>query len=109
VSVNFVSKIEKVLSKESCCGVGVAMCCFLSYCQHFPCQMIGIIRQFFWNKSFEERFAHMLDIPRSLHKKGNCNCAKFLTIQERDVFKTAWYKIMGISRSTYMSYKQKRV
>jgi hypothetical protein len=71
--------------------------------------MIGIIKHKFWNKSFEERSAHMLDIPRRLHKKGNCNCAKFLPLQERDVFKTAWYKIMGISRLTYMSYKQKRV
>jgi hypothetical protein len=27
----------------------------------------------------------MLDIPRKLHKKRDCNCAKFLTFQERDV------------------------
>ncbi len=27
-------------------------------------------------------------------------------LQERDVCETTWYKIMGISRSIYMSYKQ---
>ncbi len=29
-------------------------------------------------------------------------------LQENDVYKTTWYKIMGISRSTYMRYKQER-
>jgi hypothetical protein len=48
----------------------------------------------------------MLDIPRRLHKKKNYNYAKFVTFQERDVCETAWYKIMGILKSTYMNYKQ---
>jgi hypothetical protein len=38
MSINSISKIEKVLSEESCRGVGVAMCS-LNYYQHFPCQM----------------------------------------------------------------------
>ncbi len=80
MSITSVSKIEKVLSKESCRGVRVAMCCSLRYCQHFPCQMIRIFRHKFWNKSFEERFAHMLDIPRRLHEKGNCNCVNFFDV-----------------------------
>jgi hypothetical protein len=67
--------------------------------------MMGLLRHKFWNKSFEERFAHMLDIPRKLHRKKECNRAKFVTIQEKDVYKTIWYKIMGIPRSTYMNYK----
>ncbi len=67
MSITFVLRIEKVLNKKSCHGVEVAMCCSLSYYQHFPCQMIGILRHKFWNKSFEERFAHMLDIPKRLH------------------------------------------
>jgi hypothetical protein len=48
----------------------------------------------------------MLDIPRRLHQRGDCNRAKFVTLEKKDVCETAWYKIMGISRSTYMSYKQ---
>jgi len=85
--VNFVSKIEKVLSKESCCGVGVVMCCSLSYCQHFPYQMIGFIKHKFWNKSFEERSAHLLDIPKRLHKKGNCNYAKKFDASKEGCFR----------------------
>jgi hypothetical protein len=32
VSINSVSRIEKVLNKESCCGVRLAMCCLLNCC-----------------------------------------------------------------------------
>jgi hypothetical protein len=32
VSLNFVSRIKKVFSKESYHGVEMAMCCFLNYC-----------------------------------------------------------------------------
>jgi len=68
--------------------------------------MIGILRQKFWNKSFEEKFFHTLDIPRRLHPRRNYNRVKFVMLQEKDVYKIAWYKIMGISKSTYMNYKQ---
>jgi hypothetical protein len=78
VSINFILRIKKVLSEESCCGIKVAMCCLLNCCQHFPRQMIGILRHEFWNKLFEERFAHTLDIPRRFHRRGDCNCAKFV-------------------------------
>jgi hypothetical protein len=36
MSLNFASRIETVLSKESYRGVKVTMCCSLNYCQHFP-------------------------------------------------------------------------
>jgi len=105
VFVNLVSKIEKVVSEESCCRVGVVMCCSLNCRQHFPHQMTRILKHKFGNKSFEEKFNHTLDIPRRLHWRGDCNNAKFVTFQERDVCEIAWYKIMGISTSTYMNYK----
>jgi hypothetical protein len=35
VSLNFVSRIEKVLSEESCCGVRMIICCSLNYYQYF--------------------------------------------------------------------------
>jgi hypothetical protein len=53
---------------------------------------------------FEEKSTHTLDIPR-LHQRGDCNRAKFMMLQERDVYEIAWYKIMGILKPTYMSYK----
>jgi hypothetical protein len=67
VSINSVSRIKKVLSEESCCGVKVVMCCLLNCCQHFLHQMIRILRREFWNKLFEERFVHKLDILRRFH------------------------------------------
>jgi len=48
----------------------------------------------------------MLNIPRRLHQRRDCNRAKFVMFQERDhVCETTWYKIMRISRSNYMNYK----
>jgi hypothetical protein len=94
VFINSILRIKKVLSKESCCGVGVAMCCSLNCCQHFPHQMKGILRHDFENKSFENRSAHMLDIPKRLHQRRDCNYAKFVMLQERDVCEIACYKIM---------------
>jgi hypothetical protein len=52
--------------------------------------MIGILRSEFWNKLFEERFTHTLDIPRRFHRRGDCNCAKFVMLQERDVCEIVW-------------------
>jgi hypothetical protein len=60
--------------------------------------MTGLLRHEFWNKSFEERTTHMLDIPRRLHRRGDYNHAKFMMLQKSDVCEIAWYKIMGISR-----------
>ncbi len=105
VFVNFFLRIKKVPNKESCSGVEVTMCCSLNCYQHFLQEMMGLLRHKFWNKRFEEIIAHKLDIPRSLQQRGDCSHAKFVTFQERDVCKIAWYKIMGISRSTYMSYE----
>jgi hypothetical protein len=47
VSFNVVSKIKIVLNEESCCGVGVEMCCSLNCRQHFLRQMMGIFRHEF--------------------------------------------------------------
>jgi hypothetical protein len=68
MSLNFVLKIEGV-EQESCSGIRVAMCCSLNYYQHFPHQMTIILRHKFWNKSFEKKFAHALDIPRRLNQE----------------------------------------
>ncbi len=95
-----------MLSKESCHGVVAMMCCSLNCCQHLLCKMMGLLKDKFWNKSFEERSTHTLDIPKRLHQRGDYNHAKFVTLQKTDVCETTWYKIMGISRSIYMSYKQ---
>jgi hypothetical protein len=105
MSLNSISRIEKELSEESCHGVRAVMCCSLNCCEHFPHQMTKNIKHKFWNKSFEKRSTRMLDIPRRLHGRGNCNCTKFVTFQKRDIWKIAWYKIMGISRSIYKNYK----
>jgi hypothetical protein len=31
-------RIKKMLSEESMRNVGVAKCCAMNYCQHFPCE-----------------------------------------------------------------------
>jgi hypothetical protein len=88
VFLNYVLKIKKVLSEESCYGVEVATCRSLNCCQHFLRQMTRLLKHEFWNKPFEEKIAHTLDIPRRLHRIGDCSCVKFVTLQERDVCET---------------------
>ncbi len=95
VSLNFILKIKKVSNKEFCCGVGMEMCCSLYYYQHFPCQMMGILTHEVWNKSFKDRFAHTLDIPRRLNQKGDCNHAKFVTLQRGMFVKLLGIKSLG--------------
>jgi hypothetical protein len=33
--------------------------------------MIGLLKHKFYNKSFEEKTTHTLDIPRRLHQRGD--------------------------------------
>jgi hypothetical protein len=89
MSLNFFLKIEKVLSKESYRGVRAAMCCSLKCYQHFPREMMRLLKHEFWNESFEEKSTHTLDIPKRLHRSEDCNYAKFVTFQERDVCEIA--------------------
>jgi hypothetical protein len=43
------------------------------------------IRHELWNKSFEKKSAHALDIPRRLHRKGDYNHVKFVMLQKKVV------------------------
>jgi hypothetical protein len=64
-----VSKSEKLLNDESIRSVSVKVCCHLNYCEYFPCEKTSIIQEEFWNRSFEEKIAINLDVPRRLHEK----------------------------------------
>ncbi len=114
VFVNPISKIEKVLSEESCCGIRVVMCCSLNCCQHFLRQMIGILKHKFGNKSFEKKFKHTLDFPRMTHSKllEGLKCeSKFKTTEERGIearslahsslrgIGSCWISGMGLGRA----------
>jgi len=100
-----ISRIEKVLSKESMCNVGVATCCTMNCCQHFPHEKTLLLKQEFWSLSFEDRIAYGLNIPRRLHTRGVGSKRKFIIIQGLDICETIWYQIIGLSRLTYMLYK----
>jgi hypothetical protein len=85
--------------------VNFTLCCTWNCCQHFPCEKTKLFRQEFWGLSFEECKVYGMDIPRRLHVKANMKQWKFITIQEIDICEMAWYKIIGLSKSTYMLYK----
>jgi hypothetical protein len=76
MSLNFVLKIEKVLSEKSYRGVKAAMSCSLKCCQHFPHEMTRLLIHQFWNESFEEKSIHTLDIPKRLHQRKDCKLCK---------------------------------
>jgi hypothetical protein len=51
---------------------------------------------------------HILDILRRLHHKVRVKKWRFVTIHDVEVCEATWYKIIGISRFSYLSYKQDR-
>jgi hypothetical protein len=55
--------------------------------------------------SFEKQKVYGMDIPRRLHVRGNMQQWKFIMIQEIDICEMTLYKIIGLSKSTYMLYK----
>jgi len=63
------------------------------------------LRQEFWSLSFEDQREYGLDIPRRLHIRGNIKQQKYLTMPCVDICEIFWYKIIGVSRSTYMLHK----
>jgi len=75
-----ISRIEKMLLKESMCNVGVAKFCTMNCCQHFLHEKM-LLRQEFWSLSFEHYKTYGLYILRRLHTKGDGNQRKFITIQ----------------------------
>ncbi len=110
--VNFISKIEKVLNKESCCGVGVMMCYSLNYYQHFLWQMTRLLKHEFWNKSFEEKTTHTLYIPRRLHWRGDYNRAKICDASRKGCLQNYLVQNHGdfkVNLHELQAWKQKRV
>jgi len=64
-----------------------------------------LLREEFWGLFFEEHRVCVMDILRRLHVKTSMKQQKFITIQEINIYEMTWYKIVGLSRSTYMLYK----
>ncbi len=59
-----------MLLEEFMHNVGAIKCCTMNCCQHFPHEKTLLLRQEFWNFSFEDHIAYGLDIPRRLHMRG---------------------------------------
>jgi len=100
-----ISKIEKMLSKESMRNVGAAKCCAMNCCQHVPYEKTLLLKQEFWSFSFEDYKTYGWHIPRRLHTRGVRSGWKFIIIQGLDICEIARCQIIGLSRSTYMLYK----
>ncbi len=64
-----------------------------------------IMQQDFWNLSFTDKITHILDIPKRLHQRVGVYKWKFVIIHDVEICEAAWYKIVGISQSSYLSYK----
>jgi hypothetical protein len=64
-----------------------------------------LLREKFWGLSFEERKAYGMDISRRLHVRADTKQQKLITIQEIDIYEMTCYKIVGLSRLTYILYK----
>jgi hypothetical protein len=99
------SMINKLLSQEFVQNVSFALCCAQNCYQCFLGQKTTLLREEFWGLSFEKCKAYGMDIPRRLHVRTNTKQQKLMMIQEIDIYEMTWYKIIGLSRSTYMLYK----
>jgi hypothetical protein len=64
-----------------------------------------LLREEFWGLSFERCKSYGMDIPRRLHVRGDMKQRKFITIQEINIYEMTWFKIIGLSKLTYMLYK----
>jgi hypothetical protein len=64
-----------------------------------------LLREEFYGMSFEEHRTYGMDIPRKFHVKVDISNKKLITIQEINICEMAWYKIIRLSKSTYMLYK----
>jgi hypothetical protein len=93
-----------LLSQESIWNVSSTLCCTQNCYQHFPREKMTLIKEF-WSLSFEKRKVYGMDIPKRLHVKRDMQQWKLITIQEIDIYEMTWYKIIGLSKSTYMLYK----
>ncbi len=82
-----------------------ALCCTWNCYQHFPHEKMTLLRKEYRGLSFEEHNIYGTDIPTRFHVKGNMQQWKFITIQEIDICEMTWYKIISLSKSTYMLYK----
>jgi hypothetical protein len=71
--------------------MGVAKCCAMNCCQHFPRENTLLLKLEFWSLSFEDHKAYGLDIPRRLHLMGVESRRIFFTIQGLNICETAWY------------------
>ncbi len=47
-----------------------------------------------------------MDIPKRLHQRVGVKKGRFVTINDVEICEVTWYKIVGISWSSYLSYKQ---
>ncbi len=82
-----------------------AICCAQNCYQFFPHEKLTLLRETFWGLSFEKHRAYGMDIPKRLHMRGNIKQQMFIMIHEIDICETTRYKIVGLSKLTYMLYK----
>jgi len=52
-------------------NVGVAKCCAMNCCQHFPYEKTLFLRQEFWSLSFQDPITYGLDIQRKITHEGS--------------------------------------
>ncbi len=81
------------------------VCYRLNCYQYFLHEKTFIICKEFWNLSFEDIRAFILEVLKRLHNKPIIKKRKFIIIHEVDICKVARYSIVGILQSTYLDHK----
>jgi hypothetical protein len=67
----FISRIEKMLSEESMCNVGVARCYVMNCCQHFLHEKTLLLKQKFWSLSFEDPWGLWFKYSKKVAYEGS--------------------------------------
>lgn len=99
-----VPKISRLLDVGSIRTVSAQECCSENCCQLFPWASTQLVRANYWRKTFDERREWGTEVFSRIQSIGS---GQGVVLEGRNICLSAWWKIHGISRATFMAYKQR--
>lgn len=99
-----IPKIQRLLNIESIRAVSSEECCTNNCCQLFPWTSTQLLREDYWRKGFDSRRECGTEVFSRIHRTRS---GHGVVLEGRMICLTAWWKIHGISRATFMKYKQR--
>lgn len=97
-------KIGRLLDLASIRAVSAQECCSSNCCQLFPWTSTQHVRMNYWRKTFDERREWGTEVFSRMQIMGS---GHGVVLEGKIICLCAWWKIHGVSRATFMTYKQR--